>query len=164
MQLHSMIHILLILLPLSINCNYPITLTTTDKTPVKINMNIDFGTAHILINSNKLNCDALDSCQWQDPNKKEETGTYNHEEYKYKSAYLTVLVDTENDEKKQMELKFYVRINNMFSILRMNNINAVTNYMSISHEIVIDLKKSTMIVQPMKKSDSNYIITHFFKL
>ena len=143
------------LLPLSRICNYPITLTTNDKTPQKINMNLDFGTAHTLITSSKLDCDALESCEWYSPDQKEETGTYNHEEYKYKNAYLTILFDTENDQDQKVAFKVYIRINNMFNIIGMNNINAITNNMQRSHEVVIDLKKSTLKIQPMKKSDGN---------
>lgn len=151
-----LIGLLIFYLPLSTLSKYPVVLTTNDKIPIDFTLNFDFGYNHILIHSSKIDCDKLESCKWYDPKQKEQTDVYNNEEYNYKNAYINVLVkmpNTENpDDNETMLLNLFVRINDEFNILGMNDINGIASSMEHKHEVVVDLKTSTMIIQSTQKS------------
>jgi hypothetical protein len=137
---------------------YEVSLNTDDEQPKKLSFILDFGNIEVLILSSQLDCDALNSCTWYQKDKKE--GTYNGTPYTYRTAYLNLnipTVDTEKEEDQKFKtLKVYIYIveglkNNVMGV---NDINAISNYMEYGYELVFNLRKVSLLMQPMAKSDS----------
>lgn len=127
----------------------PINFQTNDPNPVNILVFADFGFGDTLINSNQFSCDDLPSCRFESD--KTSKATYLGVEYEYRYAEIKInfpIHDKDKDSSNNMiELTLVARINNTFNVLGLNDISGFVNSIPWEHEIVLDLKAKSMILQ-----------------
>lgn len=132
-----------------IEMKYPIYIQTNDGTPVNILLFADFGYPHSLVNINQITCSDHPSCQIK--NEEIEKDTYLGKEYEYQAASIKIKVpskdNTTKSKEKYTEVELPVRLNTSFNLLGLNDISGFINAIPWEHEIVLDLKNNSILLQ-----------------
>ena len=139
-----------------VNSRFDMNLKTSDKPSQNVVLFLNFNFPYILIQSENLKCDELESCKWI--NSDRQVAKYGGNDYEYTEAMVEFKFDlidpTTSKVEGEQKVKVRVRITDHYNVLGMNIKTVFSNSLDSGLEFVIDLKKLAIMVQPIVTNNS----------